>query len=92
MEATIIDYMNAAIERQRLRSDRGLARVMNLEQAIVSRWRTGKAYPKDHQMRWLAQLAEANEEQALALLGTWTATDEPTTMRWTGCPASAITS
>jgi transcriptional regulator with XRE-family HTH domain len=77
MDVTLAEYMNAAIERQRLRSDRGLARAIDVEQAIVSRWRTGKALPTEPQMVKLAQLAEADEDRATLLLGLWRATEEP---------------
>jgi transcriptional regulator with XRE-family HTH domain len=78
MDHTLADYMNAAIERQRLRSDRALAQTMNVAQQIVSRWRRGTAYPTEPQMLRLAKLAEANEEQALVLYRTWNATDDET--------------
>jgi hypothetical protein len=77
MDVTLVEYMNAAIERQRLRSDRGLARAIDVEQAIVSRWRTGKALPTEPQMVKLAQLAERDEDRATLLLGLWRATEEP---------------
>ena len=72
------EYMDAACERQQFRSDRALARAMKIAQMTVTRWRTGKGLPGDVKMRVLAQLAGADEEQALVLLNIWRATDEST--------------
>jgi transcriptional regulator with XRE-family HTH domain len=78
MFASLTDYMDAARSRHELRSDRALGREMDVEQAIVSRWRLGKANPSDDQMIRLAQLAGADPDQAVLLLGVWSARDEPT--------------
>lgn len=75
---SLTDYMDAARSRQDLRSDRALAVKMDLQQTTVHRWRAAKSYPSDAEMRRLAQLAGADEEQALLLLNIWRAADEPT--------------
>jgi hypothetical protein len=72
------DYLDAARMRQGLRSDRALARLMQVPQPYVTDWRTGKEPPSDTNMRVLAQLAGGDEEQALVLLNIWRAKDEPT--------------
>ncbi len=74
----VCDYMDAARQRQELRSDRALARKMNKAQNTLTRWRTGKSIPNDDEMRVLAQLAGADEEQALLLVNIWCAPNEPT--------------
>jgi len=74
----VCDYMDAARQRQELRSDRALARKLNIAQMTITCWRRGKYPPTDTQMRMLAQLAGADEEQALVLLNIWRAKDEPT--------------
>jgi hypothetical protein len=78
MYDSLTDYMDAARSGQDLRSDRALALKMDVQQTIVTRWRTGKSYPSDAEMRRLSQLAGADEEQALLLLNIWRAGDEPT--------------
>ena len=55
------DYMDAARERQGLRSDRALARLMEIPQPYVSDWRNGKEWPSDAYMQRIAQLAGADE-------------------------------
>jgi hypothetical protein len=75
---SLTEYMDAARSGQDLRSDRALAVKMEVQQTIVTRWRTGKSYPSDCEMRRLAQLAGRDEEQALLLLNIWRAADEPT--------------
>src|SRR5260221_14586905 len=74
----VCDYMDAARQRQELRSDRALARKLNIAQNTINRWRTGKSVPSDDEMSELARLAGADEEQALVLLNIWRAPNEPT--------------
>ena len=75
-EPTLNDYLDAAVERQRLSSDRALWRKLKTAQSIGADWRAGKAFPTEPQMIAVAQLAGENEEQALILLRIWRAKDE----------------
>jgi len=77
MHPSLTDYMDAAWDRQRLSSDRALARKLDVQQTIVHRWRSGTGLPTDKQMLALARLAAADETQALVLLNIWRAKDEP---------------
>jgi ribosome-binding protein aMBF1 (putative translation factor) len=78
MTATIGDYIDAARKRQGLRSDSALSLKMKRSQQAISSWRTGKSHPSDAEMQQLAQLAGADESQALVLLNVWRAKDERT--------------
>jgi len=78
MFQVLSDYMDAARERQQLKSDRALARLMQVPQPYVTDWRRGKEHPNDTKMRELARLAGADEEVALVLLNVWRAKDEET--------------
>lgn len=75
-EPKLTDYMDAAIEAKRLPSDRALAKALELDQATISTWRSGRYLPKNHQMIALSRLAGADEEQALVLLNIWRAEKE----------------
>jgi transcriptional regulator with XRE-family HTH domain len=78
MLATISDYMDAARRTHGLRSDRALARKLDLSQQSLSYWRTGKNHPSEIEMQRLAQLAGADESRALLLLNVWRAKDQRT--------------
>jgi hypothetical protein len=68
------DYIDRAIERNGLKSDRGLARHLGLSSAAVPNWRTHRTWPNDDTMRRLADLAGVSVERALCDLNTWRAT------------------
>ncbi len=74
----VTEYMDAARSNHGLRSDRALARLMDEHQMVMSSWRRGKFLPTNEQMRLLAQLASADEGEAVLLLNVWRAKDEPT--------------
>ena len=74
----IKEYLDAARSNHGLRSDRALARIMGIKQMTVHRWRTGQNLPSDEDMRRLAQLAAADEGEAILLVNLWRAKDEPT--------------
>ena len=75
---SIAAYMDEARSNHRLKSDRALARLLELSQHSVFQWRTGKAFPSDVKMSRLAELAAADPSEALLLLNVWRAKDEPT--------------
>jgi hypothetical protein len=72
----IQDYLDAAIEKQELGSDRQLSLLMDISQSSVTFWRTGKSLPSDKLMVQLAELAGITPEQALLELSYWKADAE----------------
>jgi transcriptional regulator with XRE-family HTH domain len=67
----IDDYIDAAIERNGLKSERDLARVLGLKGSAVSNWRTRRAWPSDHTMINLAGLAAVDPGAGLLDLNLW---------------------
>ena len=60
---TIQQYMDQAIERQQLGSDRQLARLLDMSQVNI--WRQGKSLPSEDAMLRLAELAGIDPQVAL---------------------------
>lgn len=71
MDQTVDDYMDAARARAGLRSDRQLAISLGIEPTSACAWRTKRAWPADHQMVRLAELAGADPDVALVDLNIW---------------------
>lgn len=62
---TVDDYLDAAIEKQELGSDRQLARLIGIAQTSISQFRTRRSFPSDETMVKLARLAGLDEQVAL---------------------------
>lgn len=73
---TVLDYIDLAIEKNELGSDRQLARALNISNTSVTFWRTGRTFPSDAVMVRLAALAGITPEQGLLELAYWKAEDE----------------
>jgi hypothetical protein len=68
---TIDDYIDTAIDKQKLRSDRALSVKLGLSPTSVCHFRTKKAWPSDGTMIKLATLAELDQTEALLVLNIW---------------------
>jgi hypothetical protein len=69
--ASIDAYLDSAIRRQQLSSDRELARRLGFTSNPVTAYRTRRAWPDDHTMLRLARLGGHNEARALLHLNMW---------------------
>ncbi|WP_262695170.1 hypothetical protein [Kordiimonas aquimaris] len=70
----ITEYLDAALRKQNLPSDRQLCLRIGEPPATICGWRLGKSLPrKDATMIRLAELAGKDVEQALIDLGEWRA-------------------
>jgi hypothetical protein len=72
-QRTIDGYLDAAIKRQGLKSDRDLARALGFVGGAISQWRTRRTWPADETMVRLADLAGMDPSQALLDLNVWRA-------------------
>ena len=71
---TIDDYLDLARKRQGLSSNRKLAFALDLNPSSLSQFHTRRAWPADHTMLKLADLAGLDRQQALIDLNFWRAT------------------
>ena len=69
--ASIDDYIDVAIRKNELTSDRQLAKALNVSSSAVNHWRRGISWPADETMVQLATLAGAEAEDALLHLNYW---------------------
>jgi len=75
---TIDDYIDAAIEKQGLKSGNELGRQLGGSANNVSQWRTRRSWPSPRTMRRLATMAEMDPEEAVLLLSIWREEDPKT--------------
>lgn len=68
---TIDDYIDKAVDNQKLRSDRALGVKLGMSPASVCHFRTKKAWPSDATMIKIAKLADLDETEALLNLNIW---------------------
>lgn len=73
---TIQNYLDLALEKNRLYSGRELGRVLGVSSGAINAWRTGRSLPDDENMLDLARLAGIPDEQALLELSYWRAEGE----------------
>jgi transcriptional regulator with XRE-family HTH domain len=73
MLKTLDEYLDAALQRQGLRSDRSLGLALGLTHSLVSQYRRAISWPSDEVMMALAELAGADPFIALAQLNVWRA-------------------
>lgn len=64
---TTVEFLDALRAQRRL-SDRKAAALLGLSQAAVSRWRTGRDFPGDHQCIKLAQLLALDPGYVMACI------------------------
>ena len=74
-EGTINDYLDAAIEKHHLTSDRHLARELGVTHQALRNWRNFRAWPTDQTMVRIAYMAEADTDDALLHLNYWRSKD-----------------
>jgi hypothetical protein len=70
---TIENYIEWALEKQKLKSDSDLCRALELSLVQVCHWRKRKVLPSDESMVKLAKLAGADIVLALHYIGWWRA-------------------
>lgn len=68
---TLDDYLDAALARAGLTSDRELSRWLGLGAPTVCQYRTRRALPSDTAMLRIADLAGADQAVALVNLAMW---------------------
>lgn len=68
---TLDDYLDAAIRRQGLKSDRDLGRALGMSGGPVCQWRTKRSWPTDDRMRQIAELAGVDPHEAVIRLNIW---------------------
>ncbi len=73
LTVTIDDYIDLALSRQRVQSERELGRMLGFRGSPVNHWRTRRAWPADETMVRLAQLAGVDPVWALVELNIWRA-------------------
>lgn len=72
---TIDDYLDAAINNSKLRSDRALSFALGLGPSAVSQFRTKRSWPSDAVMIKIADLANEDKTEALLSLNIWRNSD-----------------
>jgi hypothetical protein len=73
---TIQDYLDLALERQKITSDRKLSLKLGLSEGAVSFMRVGKTFPSDDTMIKLAEFAGIDDQVALIELSFMRAAGE----------------
>ncbi len=68
---TIDNYLDVAIKKNKLPSDRQLAKKIGINSASICAFRTKRSWPSDDTMVKIAGLADANIEQSLLDLNIW---------------------
>ena len=68
---TIDDYIDLAIAKQKIVSERELGRALGFRGNPVSHWRTRRTWPADPTMIRLARMAGVDEIWALIELNIW---------------------
>lgn len=71
------DYMQLAIDRQKLKGNNHLARELGLTTGAISILHNGKSLPSEETMVKLAELAGLPKEEALIDLNLWRSKDKP---------------
>ena len=68
---TLDDYLNLIRIKNKLKSDRGIARILGVSQATVSAWRRGLKWPTDENMYDISIEAGMDDNLALIHLACW---------------------
>ena len=74
-------YLDAALQRSGVGSDRQLAYRLGISQSAISSYRTGRAWPDDDVMIRIAWTATADPTRALIDLNTWRTSGSAPTFR-----------
>ena len=74
-------YINKALERNDIKSERKLAKILDISNTALTLYKTGQRCPTDTTIIKLAQLADIPVEQALIDLGMWRNSGNPEALK-----------